>query len=232
MSAENETSSPWKMPFPSSTGEVRKGATDIQELAERVTAVLKERLTTCSEHGTSFTAASGELVKATASITVTLPAVATNTTVAVLANGHEVDVSAGSTLIYGDFITGTTAIALVGYQHIVLQSDGTNWFIMAGEPKREQAYTKVSLHAAEAETGEIPSTTRPALVTTTFFAESGKNGSASFNVGGVVVGSVGVAAGAPAYAEAPVTFYVPPGVRWAMSHVSHCYAVTVATILL
>jgi len=122
------------MPYPSSTGEAKKGAADIQELAERVTAYLKERLTLVSEHGSSFTAASGELIKCTAAITITLPAASVNAVVEVLSNGHEVKVGGGAGLIYGDFIEGITPITFVGYQHARFVSDGTNWFMTAGTP--------------------------------------------------------------------------------------------------
>lgn len=120
------------------------------------------------EHGSSLTAAPGELAKCTGAITVTLPEPTANAMVGVLANNHEVKVAAGEALIYGDFIEGATPITLVGYQHVVLVSDGTNWFIVAGEPKRTATYAAVERKEGESWT---PSATRPAFLV--FKAESG-----------------------------------------------------------
>ena len=165
MTAENTTASPWLLPWPSPVGKVKLGSVDFQELAERTTTIFKERLITIAEHGSSFTAASGELVKCTAGITVTLPSPTANATVGVLANNYSSEITAGSAKIYGDFVEGATKVKLVGYQHLLLQSDGTNWFIIAGEPKREATYAvRVTHTKAAMEAGWVPSATRDAFV--------------------------------------------------------------------
>lgn len=159
---------------------------------------------------TSCTAKSGELVKATGSITVTLPEASVNATVGVLANGHAVTVKAPAGDIYGDFVEGVTSINLIGYQHVVLQSDGTNWFIIAGEPKREQVAVGKDFSKAELEAGVTPSTTRPALVT--FF---GNENEAHVEVEGVLIGP-------PDLGEhVPLTFEVLPGQKWKAKVVGH-----------
>jgi hypothetical protein len=231
MAAENETAAPWKMPYPSSTGEVKKGATDIQELAERVTSVLKERLTTISEHGTSFTAASGELIKCTAAITVTLPSVAANATVGILANAHEIKVGSGSAKIYGDFVEGVTSITLVGYQHVVLVSDGTNWFILAGEPKREQVYSAQSISLGSEYYGNLATSeapTRPALLSVEGLEPGEAEWRSELYVGGVALGAFGGAAGADA--RAWITFLVLPGVKFKFTTVTGSPKLRAATV--
>lgn len=207
MAAEKETAAPWLMPYPTSNGEVKLGATNMQEISERATKLFKERLLTLAEHGGSFTAASGELVKATGGITVTLPAAAANATVGVLANNHEVKIGAGAALIYGDFITGITPITLVGYQHVILQSDGTNWFIIAGESKREVTYEAIVGRTAETE--YEPSPTRPAYV-----ALEG-TGLANVRVGGVKIIS-----SASAAEKSSFSFICPAGQKWQATGVS------------
>jgi hypothetical protein len=219
MPAENTTASPWSMPFPSSTGEVKKGATDIQELAERITTYLKERLLLVSEHGSSFAAASGELVKCTAAITVTLPAVAANAVVGVLANGHEVKVGAGSALIYGDFITGSTPITLLGYQHVLLVSDGTNWFIVAGEPLKADVYTALTSRTIATE--YEPSATRPTYVKVTYtFSASSETNQAVLKVGGVIIAEPEVAPNSAAATALVIDFICPAGKSWEVQHAS------------
>jgi hypothetical protein len=211
MAAENETAAPWKLPYPSSTGEVKLGAQDFAELAERATAIFKERYLTLAEHGASFTAKSGELVKATAAITATLPAAAVNAIVGVLANGHEVTVGAGAAVIYGDFVTGSTPIKLVGYQHVILVSDGTNWFIVAGEPRNEATYGGSISHASEEEVE--PSASRGAQVTLTF--RIGSNGFSGWKltVGGAVAAERS-GRGAEGVEEEVFSFFCPAGQKW------------------
>lgn len=231
--AENTTISPWSIPYPSGTGKVKLGATDMQEIAERVTAIFKERLTTISSHGTSFTAASGELVKATAAITVTLPAVAANATVGVLANGNAVTVGAGSAKIYGDFVEGVTPIKLVGYQHVVLISDGTNWYIVAGEPARENKYSKKVYSVPEAEAGVTPSTTRPAIVTIT--PRSGALGESIYaiiTVGGQEAGYVEAKSAGTNITSLPVTVWTNPGEAWKLAGHEHVESINVYTKIL
>jgi hypothetical protein len=191
-------------------GEVKLGATNMQEIAERVTVIFKERLTTLSVHGASFTAKSGELVEASAAITVTLPAAAANAVVGVLANGHEVTIGAGGALIYGDFVEGKTPIKLVGFQHVVLVSDGVNWFIVAGEPKRENVYGAPTERATGAEFE--PSGTRPVFVSMWAFRTAAESYSIEVLVGGVEVAKI--SADAEANQVRGTSFICPPGIKW------------------
>ena len=98
----------------------------------------------------AVSAESGYLYVMTATGTVTLPAVSAGVQVAVFAYSGEVTIKTTSAKIYGDFLTTPPEeIKLLTYQHVTLQSDGTRWLIIAGEPKREQTYSST---AAEQET--------------------------------------------------------------------------------
>ena len=217
---EHQTAAPWLLPYPDPTGKAKLGATDFKELAERLTTLFKERFLTVTEHGASFAAASGELVKCTGAITVTLPAAAANAIVGVLANNHEVNIGAGASLIYGDFITGSTPITLLGYQHVVLQSDGTNWFIVAGEPKREQTYTEKTYSKVEAEAGVSPSATRPSVVNLLAVGKVSEALVARFNAGASIVGFAQSPAVAGATPGGQVTVYLNPGEKWSAEQVA------------
>ena len=108
--------------------------TGFADLAEDIDKLLWERLLNLSEKGASGATTSGQLVKCTGAITVTAPAAALNAVFGVHANGHAVTVKGASAAkIYGGAAEGQTEIQLLGYQYVV-KSDGTNWFIIAGQP--------------------------------------------------------------------------------------------------
>jgi hypothetical protein len=91
-----------------------------------------ESLKHINEHITSFTAISGELVKCmTSGITVTSPPTVNGATFGVLASGHEVHVKPASGNILGAAAFGVAELTLSGYQQIILQSDGTNWYVIS-----------------------------------------------------------------------------------------------------
>jgi hypothetical protein len=114
----------------------------------------------------SMEAKSGELIEATAAITVTLPALATGIVVDLFATVNGVNLkAAGGTLIYGDFMNAAGQITLAANQHVRVVGTPTAWLITAGEPKREQAYTTKTYTKAEAEAGVEPSASRDAFVT-------------------------------------------------------------------
>jgi hypothetical protein len=97
--------------------------------------------------------------------TATLPVPAAEARIAVLNEttaAKECKVKVNTGQIYGDFVTGATEITLSVGQHVELVSDGTNWFIVAGESKREQTYSAIT-HVGT--TATTPSVTRPAMVT-------------------------------------------------------------------
>jgi hypothetical protein len=143
-------------------------------------------------HSANATAEVGELLKMTATATVTLPTVANNAILGVIcASGETTIKAAGSAKIYGDFITGSGTIKLLLNQHVILQSDGTNWFIIAGEPKREEKYKiKNGVTKAEIEAGIVLSATRPVFLNT---------------VGGITAGEIG------GVGVAPLLGFVMPG---------------------
>ncbi len=153
----------WKALFASPTDEVKAFPAQVSQPGQETwDKLLKERLLKLTEHGSEYTAASGDWVKATANIKVNLPTPTANAVVAVSANNHEVKVAAGSALIYGDWITGATPVTLVGYQHLLLMADGSNWHILAGESKRTQEYG--ALTSRSLNTAYEVSSTRPAVV--------------------------------------------------------------------
>ncbi len=71
--------------------------------------------------------------------------------------------------IFGDFLAaaGVASCVIAENQHVIVEADGTNWWIIAGEPKREQTYTALTEHIilSTAEFGEEPSSVRPSSVT-------------------------------------------------------------------
>ncbi len=160
-------------------------------------------------HSANVEAKAGELVKATGAITVTSPAAADNAVFGVLANGHAVTVKAAAGDIYGDFEEGVTEVKLVGYQHVILQSDGTSWFIIAGEPKRENLNTAKAV-IAEA-TPSKASAARPAFATVSFNAGEGEG--LEIKVGGVAIGSTG-SVGVKGTGVYAISFLLNPGEEW------------------
>lgn len=166
---EKETTN-FKLPYPTSAGEVKAGATDFEELAVKVDTVLKEHVLIYKNRAASYEAKTGELgFQESTGKTVTLPSAATaNQIIGVFAGtGVEAKITTtGGAFIFGDFLKAETAtITLTEFQHVILQSGGGEWFIIAGEPKREQEYGIVTTYTkAEAEEAHTPSTTRPTRV--------------------------------------------------------------------
>lgn len=121
-----------KIRYSKSTDEIKGFPAEVSEPgAKTIDKFLEERTLTVKEHGVSFTAASGELVKATANIGVTLPTPTANATVGVLANGHEVELKGGSALMFIGGPTGLTPVTISGGQYVVFEADGTNWYAIA-----------------------------------------------------------------------------------------------------
>jgi hypothetical protein len=152
----------------------------MEEIAERVTKIMKEKIggvVKFATHAVSYNAVSGELGEGTKAITATLPLAATaDQTIGVFskvaASTELIKVTtSGGAFIEGDFITAaskTGTITLTEGQHVVLTADGTNWKILAGEPKREQGQKNKAL-VLKAET--ILSETRPTIGTVTLFGK-------------------------------------------------------------
>ncbi len=94
--------------------------------------------------------------------TTTLPAATLNRMVGVYnASAGAIKVKTAAGVIAGDFLTAAGEIELMTAQHILLQADGTNWIIVAGEPRRTQTYAR-TLRAIGA--AFEPSATRPSYV--------------------------------------------------------------------
>ena len=126
-----KTAAPWEIPYSEPLDEPKGWPSLQKEQSERITALMKERFLTVSEHVSSFTAASGELVKATGAITVTLPTPTANTTIGVVANGHNVEITAGSNKIKGGNLEASS-VKLTGQEQAILQADGSNYYITSG----------------------------------------------------------------------------------------------------
>ncbi len=130
--AEKLTAAPWELPYPTSVGEVKLGAKDFEELAERTTAIFKEKVLIVKKYATSETLKSGELaVQEKSGETFTLPAVGTaNQIIGIFSAALQINVTAAANII-GDGVN-KASVKLAERQHVVLQSNGTNWMIVAG----------------------------------------------------------------------------------------------------
>jgi len=159
------TTTHYSLPYPSGTGAVKLGATDIGELAKSIDTLLfsgEAARLSLVEHGSSVAAKAGELLKMTATATVTLPTPALNAIVGVICATGETTIKMTGAKIFGDFITGAESITLLLNRHVILQSDGTNWYILAGEPLRG-GLTTPTIRALN--TKYVANATRPAWVT-------------------------------------------------------------------
>jgi len=118
----------------------------------------------------------------------------------------------GTPRIYGDFVSAAIEIFLMQYQHVILRFDGTNWYIIAGEPKREQKYEAFVERVAGTE--YEPSATRPVFVSVFAQVKGGNN--IGITVGGVEMAGPGPVEGA-SKADQSITFICPPGQKWKSS---------------
>jgi hypothetical protein len=89
-------------------------------------------------------------------------------------------------------VGSAATLTLLADQHVKLRSEGANWVIVAGEPKRTAKYTAL---AALAEATPLePSATRPSTVNFEVKITKEVQG-ATFLVGGVNMGTAAVGAG-------------------------------------
>jgi hypothetical protein len=165
----NKTAAPWEIPYPEAADEIKIYPALSKELAERIALMLKEHIPIYKSYAGPATLKSGEWAQQTkAGETFTMPAIATVNQLISVSNGSEGEVkitTSGGALIFGDFINpGKATIVLAAGQHVILQSTGVTWYIMAGEPKRTQQYQTKTYTKAEAEAGVELSATRPSLV--------------------------------------------------------------------
>lgn len=181
-----------------------------QSLGADIDAVLAKSTSLFRQMTVSGAANSGDFVVGLGTINITSPAAVANNAFTVFAgSGAVVTVTAASGLIFGDFEGGVASVKLTQFQHVTLQSDGTNWVIMAGEPKREQAWSaKTAFKTGSSESGEA-SATRPALVCLSIVVPP--KAAAAVAISGVTVlemtaGTEGVVI--------PVTLPLNPGQKW------------------
>lgn len=144
-------------------------------------------LTLVKKNEAAFTAASGELVLMEKEASVlTLPEPTAGRIIgaycASTITSIKVKPTKVATKVFGDFLGsgGAAEITLTGSQHVILQAEGSNWLILAGEPKREAAYTTHGLVTAGED--QTPSATRPVMVVATVTSESAQKSTVTFPV--------------------------------------------------
>lgn len=169
----------------------------------------------------------GELVITTAALTVTLPPPTFGMTIGVSSAtpGSTIVKQNAAELIYGDFLAGQASITLAQFQHVELVASGTSWFVVAGEPKREQTYGALTARTKAAEIE--PSATRPAFVTGAMFSEGG------YTINLYINGTLAqIFNGAGVSQTVPVFFYVPAGQKYKWESVGATVSLNTAHILL
>jgi hypothetical protein len=134
------------------------------------------------------------------------------------ASATEVKVKSSGGTFNGDFTSAASEIKLATLQHVLLQSDATNWFIVAGEPKREAAYTaraEVTFNSKHAP----PLPTRAAMVSIDVeLAPSGGSGiGVKVLVGGVAVVELFAAINGTGVRQC-FTFELQPGEEWEVTY--------------
>ncbi|HXJ92632.1 MAG TPA: hypothetical protein VMT20_07090 [Terriglobia bacterium] len=137
--------------------------TTLQEAINKAFAGL-----TFEQKNASFTAVSGKLYEQIKnSSTVTLPAPTANRYIGIFVGSGTtgVKVKCESGKLYGDAVVGATEVALAGNQHLLVEANGTNWLILAGEVMSEAKYVAIkTLTKVEAEAEVEVSASRPAQV--------------------------------------------------------------------
>jgi len=212
-----KTAAPWEIGFPEATDEVKVYPAEGQAIAERISAIFGAHVLTYKVRAASYNAVSGEMAQFNKNgATATLPSAATaNQIIGVEGAATEVKVAtSGGAVIEGDFIIAQATITLTVRQHVILQSDGTNWNIIAGEPKRAQTYGASARTKAEAEAGVEPSVSRLALVVLNAIVATE-----------IFVGAVPLGGSGATYTQ--LSFLVPPGIKWKAAQ-----AVGTSTLLL
>lgn len=164
------------------------------------------------EYGANVTARSGELLKMTATATITLPTPSLNAIVGIVcASGESTIKTASGNIIFGDFINAAATIKLLANQHVVMQSDGTNWYIIAGTPRNENVYSALTVRAEAAEFEANP--TRDVFVSLDVFIAATK-GTCEVLVDGVRLGFVSGAGTGWAGGIFSYGFVLKAGKKW------------------
>ena len=174
----------------------------------------------------------GELAEQkTNGATFTLPSAATqNQVIGVFSSVTETKVTAsGGALIYGDFTHDAATIVLSLYQHVVLQSNGSAWLIISGEPKRESTYTSVTYEAGVA---QKISESRPGLVYVTASFVANKTATLNLLVGATTIGQAKVSKGLEEAFKQQMSGYVPANQTYTLSGGTNLESVFIYTITL
>jgi hypothetical protein len=200
-----KTAAPWEIDYAIPTDEPKVYPEVMKAQSERIALMLKEHVLIYKTYAGAETLKSGELAEQTkAGETFTLPLAATaNQIISVFcaATSCKITTSGGAT-INGDFVSAEATITLTKFQHIVVQSTGANWLIIAGEPKLETKYVEKTWTKAEAEAGVEPSANRRSAVVFVTVPEA-------LEIGGV----------AGIYNEKLTPYYLNPGQKWKATNV-------------
>ncbi len=206
------------------TGNIVKESVTEEKLSAAVQTLLNKAAAglILTKQAGSTTGSSGNLyLMETNATTLTLPAATSGRQVGIICKTAiaEVKLKATGVKIFGDFLAaaGVETITLVENQHVTVGADGTNWWIIAGESKREQKYATTSLSRAEAETGVTPSLARPAIVNAVVISEINKPCFGAFKAGGVVVSEFLAGAVTALATKQPQSFWVNPGQKWELT---------------
>jgi hypothetical protein len=190
--------------------------------AKTIDEVIYEKILHYGSYAGSAALKSGELaLQQKSGSTFTLPSAATvNQIIAVYCSASCTSVKVSTVSgqkIYGDFITGVETVTLLPLQHVLLQSDGTEWLIIAGEPRQEEVYSNQSYGKAEAEAGVEASASRPAFVNLVVVSAVNAAVEAEIEVNGSRAGEVQQSAGGGvSVSRTPCPVWVNPGQKWSL----------------
>lgn len=112
---------------------------------------------------------------------------------------------------------GATVVEVTESASLIVEATGINWFVLAGEEKREQAYSAQTARTLGTE--YEPSATRPTFVTLEIVTNGEVRSSASLFVGGVRMGGVQLSKPAEGNATGMASFICPPGLKWKAENV-------------
>ncbi len=170
----------------------------------------------------STTATAGNLyLMETNAATLTLPAATLNRQVGIICNVTALSVklkAAGEAKIFGDFLTetGATECTLLVNQHLIVEASGTNWYILSGEPKREQVYGALTSRTGNAL--HLGSAVRPVFVTLVMHPKV-EHVAGELKVGGVQIGTFAWLNNAEEQFTT-FSFFLPPGLEWELKSIT------------
>jgi hypothetical protein len=172
----------------------------------------------------TINAISGEFIEIGALSVVNLPTPIANAVVSIFATTGTATIKAtGGAEIFGDFIYAATEITLSEWQHVLLKADGTNWLILAGEPKRTQAYS-AQVERVNRTEYEVSSTREADVVVEGRAFENAGTAVVviSVSINGVTLGRAsGIAPETGGEAVASLSFRLPAGSKWSASLTGH-----------